>query len=95
MQNGTIDIELIYCAPCGYQDRALELVQEVIRIRELEYHIRSFRLVPGSKGIFDVLVNGEKVFSKHDAGWNAEPGECLSLIDSKVKALVGQSTTPA
>lgn len=95
MQNGIIDIELVYCAPCGYQDRALALVQEVIKTRDLEVHIRSFRLVPGTKGIFDVSVNGEKVFSKHELGRHAEPGECLSLIDSRIKALVGQSETPA
>lgn len=92
MQNGTVDIELVYCAPCGYQEHALAVVQDVLKTRELEYHIRSFRLVPGSKAIFDVLVNGEKVFSKYEAGRHAEPGECLSLIEAKVKALVGQST---
>jgi len=24
------------------------------------------KLIEGSKGIFDVVVNGEKIFSKHD-----------------------------
>ena len=37
-------------------------------------------LVPGGGGIFDVIVDDVKVFSKHDLGRFPEPGEVVSKI---------------
>ncbi len=37
-------------------------------------------LVPGSGGIFDVLVDGTRVFSKKETDRHAEPGEVVRLI---------------
>ena len=34
----------------------------------------------GSGGIFDVVVDGKRVFSKHDTGRFPEPGEVGRLI---------------
>jgi selenoprotein W-related protein len=38
------------------------------------------KLVRGSGGIFDVVVDGKKVFSKHQAGRFPEPGEVVALL---------------
>ena len=43
-------------------------------------------LVPGSNGIFDVIVDGDQVFSKHKTGRFPEPGEVAGLIRQKGKA---------
>ena len=37
-------------------------------------------LITGSKGVFDVLVNGEVLYSKTETGRHAEPGEVLALF---------------
>ena len=37
-------------------------------------------LVPGSNGIFDVIVDDKKVFSKHETGRFPEPGEIVSQL---------------
>lgn len=37
-------------------------------------------LIPGRGGIFDVIVDGIKVFSKHDLGRFPEPGEVVAKI---------------
>jgi selenoprotein W-related protein len=37
-------------------------------------------LVKGSGGVFDVVVDGKKVFSKHETGRFPEPGEVLALL---------------
>ncbi len=37
-------------------------------------------LVTGSKGVFDVEVDGEVLYSKHATGRHAEPGEVLDLF---------------
>ncbi len=52
--------------------------------REIEAYIRSWRLIPGKGGVFEVVVNGELVFSKKALGRHAEPGEIRNIIEQKV-----------
>ena len=42
-----------------------------------QHVIEDFRLVMGSKGVFDVRVDGELIFSKKELGRHAEPDEVL------------------
>ena len=37
-------------------------------------------LLPGESGVFDVIVDGKKVFSKTQAGRFPEDGEVVKLI---------------
>ena len=43
--------------------------------------IEDVRLVPGGSGIFDVAVNGELIYSKHETGRQAENGEINALFE--------------
>ena len=45
-----------------------------------QHVIGSLTLVTGSKGVFDVEVDGEILYSKHETGRHAEPGEVLELF---------------
>ncbi len=45
-----------------------------------QHVIGSLTLVTGSKGVFDVEVDGEMLYSKHETGRHAEPGEVLELF---------------
>lgn len=38
------------------------------------------KLVKGSGGVFDVVVDGAKVYSKSDTGRFPEPGEVVGLL---------------
>ncbi len=38
------------------------------------------RLIKGSGGVFDVIADGRRVFSKHEKGRFPEPGEVASLL---------------
>jgi selenoprotein W-related protein len=38
------------------------------------------KLIPSSGGVFDVTVDGTKVFSKKAVGRHAQPGEVVELI---------------
>jgi selT/selW/selH-like putative selenoprotein len=40
----------------------------------------SAKLVEGSGGIFDVVVDGRKVFSKYERGRFPHPGEVVELL---------------
>lgn len=57
--------------------------------RELLHHyqhvIEELRLVTGRGGVFDVVVDGEVLFSKKAEGRHANPGEILE----RFRALVG------
>jgi selenoprotein W-related protein len=56
-------------------------------VREIEAYVRSWRLIPSTGGVFEVTVNGEKVFSKKELGRHAEPGEVKALIEEKLDEL--------
>ena len=45
-----------------------------------QHVIDTLTLDTGSKGVFDVEVDGELLFSKHATGRHAEPGEVLELF---------------
>ena len=48
-------------------------------------HVISYlRIVMGEKGIFDVTVDGEPIYSKAATGRHAEPGEVLALFTELV-----------
>ncbi|TET42484.1 MAG: SelT/SelW/SelH family protein [Dehalococcoidia bacterium] len=38
------------------------------------------RLIPGSNGVFDVLVDGKLVFSKYETGRFPDPGEVVRKL---------------
>ena len=37
-------------------------------------------MVMGSRGVFDVVVDGRTLYSKHETGRHAEQGEVLALF---------------
>ena len=51
-----------------------------------QHVIDTLTLDTGSKGVFDVEVDGELLFSKHATGRHAEPGEVLELFRDKYGA---------
>ena len=49
-----------------------------------QHVIKDLSLLTGDKGIFDVEVNGTKIYSKHETGKHAEPGEVLEIFTELV-----------
>ena len=49
-------------------------------LRDYQHVIVELTLITGSKGIFDVIVDGEVLYSKKTTGRHAEPGEVLELF---------------
>ena len=39
------------------------------------------RLIPGGSGIFDVTVDGELIYSKHENGRQIKSGEIIELFE--------------
>ncbi len=53
-------------------------------ITNYQHVITDLKLVMGSKGIFDVTVDGDLIYSKAETGRHAEPGEVLALFTELV-----------
>jgi predicted Rdx family selenoprotein len=49
-------------------------------IHDYQHVIADLTLVMGTKGVFDVEVDGETILSKHQAGRHADDGEVLKLF---------------
>jgi selenoprotein W-related protein len=69
------------------------LTEEILHERDIEVHIRSWQLLPGTGGIFEVTVNGDLIFSKKALGRHAEPGEVRQLILQKLDAMRSETST--
>ena len=48
-----------------------------------QHVIDELRIHTASKGTFNVLVDGEMLFSKHEEGRHAEPGEVLARFEER------------
>ena len=53
-------------------------------LHDYQHVIAEVTLMMGSNGVFDVVVDGEVLFSKRAAGRHAEPGEVLGLFRERV-----------
>ena len=51
-----------------------------------QHVIDTLTLDTGAKGVFDVDVDGDVLYSKHTTGRHAEPGEVLALFREKYGA---------
>ena len=68
-------IDIHYCQSWSYEPRAASLAEELQKTFDVKAN-----LVPGGGGIFDVIVDDVKVYSKHDTGRFPEPGEVAGKI---------------
>ena len=46
--------------------------------------IENIELIPGSKGRFEVILDGELIFSKAALGRHAQPGEIVKLVEQRI-----------
>lgn len=49
-------------------------------LRDYQHVIDELTFITGGKGVFDVIVDGELLYSKGASGRHAEPGEVLALF---------------
>ena len=49
-------------------------------LHDYQHVIADLSLITGSKGVFDVVVDGKVLYSKHATRRHANPGEVLELF---------------
>ncbi|WP_062078736.1 SelT/SelW/SelH family protein [Demequina globuliformis] len=55
-------IEIEYCVPCGYLDRAIDAQRTLLST--FGGQVESVALVTGDKGVFRFTADGEEIYSK-------------------------------
>ena len=58
-----------------------------------QHVIEELTLITGSKGVFDVRVDGELIYSKGRTGRHAKPGELLELFRARLPSDVREYGT--
>jgi selenoprotein W-related protein len=75
-------VEIEYCSQCRFILRASWMAQELLTTFADE--LGDVALIPGSGGIFEVRLNGERLWNKKQAGRYPEPKEIKQLIRDRV-----------
>jgi selenoprotein W-related protein len=68
------DVSIIYCRPCGYEQRAKDAAAALRESLAVEA-----KLVPGTGGIFEVRV-GEETVAKRSRGHFPDPAEVVAAV---------------
>ena len=82
MSARTPRIEIVYCSQCRFNLRAAWLAQELLM--SLGEVIGEVALIPGGGGIFEIHVDGAKVFGKAEAGRFPESKELKQLVRDRI-----------
>ena len=48
-----------------------------------QHIVDTLTMTTGEKGVFDVTVDGDLIYSKHETGRHANPGEVLEIFTAK------------
>jgi selenoprotein W-related protein len=75
-------VEIIYCSQCRFILRASWLAQELLMTFDTD--LGEVALVPGSGGIFEVRVDGERIWSKKEQGRFPESKQLKQLVRDRV-----------
>ena len=75
-------VEIEYCTGCRWLPRATWMAQELLTTFEAE--IGAVALVPGSGGVLDVRLDGDRVWSRSDEGRFPEMKELKQRIRDRV-----------
>lgn len=59
-------------------------------LSKYQHVIADVSLVTGSKGVFDVVVDDQVLYSKDETGRHAEPGEILELFRDSFAAGIAE-----
>jgi selT/selW/selH-like putative selenoprotein len=79
--NKKIDVKIVYCRPCKYMDRALNLARDILSY----FEEANVELIQGDKGIFDVYINDELVFSRYIQKRFPEHDEILKELGKRLQ----------
>ena len=75
-------IEIKYCKQCNWLMRSAWMVQELLTT--FQDDIDEVAIVPGSGGIFEVLINDETIWSRKEKGRFPDIKELKQLVRDQI-----------
>jgi selenoprotein W-related protein len=63
---GKVEVEIVYCVPCGYQAMAMWMLTEFWRSQNPGDI--AIKLTPDAKGKLEVYLDGKKIYDKKEEG---------------------------
>ncbi|AAU90682.1 MULTISPECIES: SelT/SelW/SelH family protein [Methylococcus] len=75
-------VEILYCTQCRWLLRATWMTQELLTTFDQE--IGELTLKPGTGGLFEVWVNGKRIWSRKEQGGFPEISELKRLVRDEV-----------
>jgi len=76
-------VEIEYCVPCGFRERAVNVQQAILS--GLEQELDSVRLVMGDHGVFRISVDDETIYDKAEASDEFDVDAIVREIRSHVR----------
>ena len=75
-----MNISIEYCNMWNYLPRAASLVNEILE--KYGTDVKELTLIPSGGGVFEVIKNGDHIFSKKSLDRFPDDGEVMNLIES-------------
>ena len=74
-----MDISIQYCGSWGYKPRAVSLAAKLKKNFDIDAS-----LIEGAGGVFDVKLNDELVYCKHETGKFPDEEELIAALQQRV-----------
>ena len=75
-----MNISIEYCSMWNYLPRAASLANEILE--KYGTDVKELTLIPSGGGVFEVVKNGDLIFSKKSLDRFPDDGEVMNLIES-------------
>ena len=75
-----MNISIEYCSMWNYLPRAASLANEILE--KYDTDVKELTLIPSGGGVFEVIKNGDLIFSKKSLDRFPDDGEVMNLIES-------------
>lgn len=76
------EVTITFCVPCRYQFKAIQDADAILK--EHGERLTALRLVPGDKGVYDVALDGEVLFSLDHAEHFPETPDLVQMIGARL-----------
>lgn len=89
---GKIEVEIVYCVPCSYHGAVVGLMSDIYQVAGNQVAIK---VTPGTNGIFQVYLDGEKIYDKAAEGGKYPDVPRIKAMKAVIKDRLASLAVPA